>query len=338
MKKIDFEAHFYTEAYIQALYNNRDYPCLAEDKQLNLTRLWYNAKIGQPFAAPLLHKLINLDQDRLKIMDSVGIDIQVLSLSAPGIEQLDSKTGIDQAAASNDFLAELISKHPDRFMGYAALATKKPKQAAAELERAVKELGLIGWNTHSNYGDSYLDDKKYLPILEMAEQLDVPVYIHPTVSAISQLADYGFALAGAPFGFGIETALCLMRMIYAGVFDKLPKLKIILGHLGEGLPFIFKRIDWAFERPFNPAARPDIAKKPSDYLKENVFITTSGNHYQPAFKCALEAMGIDRILFGSDYPYEDSKECNDFIEGLPLSSADREKLYYRNAERFGIVL
>ena len=337
MKRIDLEAHFYTESYLNALSENKGYPRFTDLREKS-RRLWYSADVEQPFADPLLNDLLNHGEGRIKQMDEAGVDIQILSLSAPGIEQLDAETGTALAKESNDYLAEVISRFPDRFMGYAALATKNPDKAADELERAVKELGFKGWNTHSNYGDSYLDAKEYWPILEKAEKLGVPVYLHPTIPAIPQARTYGFALAGAPFGFGMETALCLMRLIYSGVFDKFPGLKIILGHLGEGFPFILKRIDWAYVRPFDPDARPKLDRKPSEYLKDNVFVTTSGNYYKPAFMCAYEAMGIDRILLGTDYPYEGPEECMGFIEGLSLSKEEKDKIYWQNAVHLGVTM
>ena len=221
-------------------------------------------------------------------------------------------------------------------MGYAALAPKAPEEAADELERAVKELGFIGWNTHSNYGDSYLDDERYNVILERAEKLNAPIYLHPTVPAVSQVRGYGFALAGAPFGFGMETAMAMMRLIMGGVFDRYPGLKIILGHLGETLPFLLKRIDWAYVKPFDPSLRPSLSKKPSEFFKSNVFVTTSGNYYEPAFKCTLEALGIERILLGTDYPYEDIKECMDFLQNLPITEKEKEKIYGINLRQLGI--
>lgn len=337
MQKIDFEAHFYTPEYLDAMYHNKGYPRFADDEKARGRRLWYNSEVGQPFADFLLSALMNLGEERLKRMDTCGIDVQVLSLSAPGLEQLDTARGAALAKKSNNALSEVIKRYPDRFMGYAALAPGNPEEAADELERCVQELGFKGWNTHSNYGDTYLDDKKYLPILERAEKLNVPIYLHPTVPAIPQVRSYGFALAGAAFGFGIETALCLMRLIFSGVFDRYPNLKIILGHLGEVLPFILKRVDWAYVRPFDPAARPTLSKKPSEYLKNNVFVTTSGNYFQPAFMCTYEALGIDRILLGTDYPYEDPEECIQFLEGLPLSQEDKDKIYRINAGQLGIM-
>lgn len=338
MKKIDFEAHFYTPAYIKTMYQNKGYPRFADDEETKCRRLWYNADVGQPFADFLQHDLQNLGEERIKKMDSYGVDVQVLSLSAPGLEQLDPEVGVALARSANDALSEAIKKFPDRFMGYAALAPKNTDRAADELERSVKELGFKGWNTHSNYGDSYLDDEKYWPILEKAEKLGVPIYIHPTVPAIPQVRGYGFALAGAAFGFGLETALCMMRLIYCGVFDRYPNLKIILGHLGEGLPFLLRRIDWAYIRPFHPRARPNLAKKPSEYFKSNVFVTTSGNYFTPAFMCTYEALGIDKILLGTDYPYEDPDECLQFLEGLPLSREEKDKIYFINAGQLGITV
>jgi len=163
----------------------------------------------------------------------------------------------------------------------------------------------------------------------------VPIYIHPTVPAIPQARTYGFALAGAPFGFGMETALCMMRLIFSGAFDRFPRLKVIVGHLGEVLPFLTRRIDWAYLRPFPPTFRT-LPRSPSEYLKNHVFVTTSGNYYKPAFMCTLEALGIDKILLGTDYPYDDPRECHDFMGTLPLSEGDKEKIFFRNAKQLGI--
>jgi predicted TIM-barrel fold metal-dependent hydrolase len=338
MKRIDLEAHFTTKELIKALYENKDYPRYADDPVTKSRRLWYAADTGEPIGDPLLNKLLDLDESRLKIMDAAGISVQALSLTTPGVERLEPTTGAALAKSANDLLSKTIQKHPDRFIGFAALSPKDPKKAADELERAVKDLGFKGWKTHSNYGDSYLDEKRYWPILEKAEKLNVPVFLHPTVPAIPQIRTYGFALGGSAFGFAIETALCMMRLIYSGVFDKYPGLKIILGHLGEGLPFLIQRIDFAYDRPwFDPDARPKLAKKPSHYLRENVYVTTSGNYFKGAFMCTYEAVGIDRILLSTDYPYEDLDECIQFIEGLPITQGEREKIYSLNAQRIGIV-
>ena len=306
MKKIDFEAHFVTEEWVDALYKNKGYPRLVEDKAVKTRRMYFTADAAEPFSDVLLGNLRDVGEKRLKSMDEASVDVQVLTLTAPGVESLEPEMGTALAKSSNDKLAEIIQKYPDRFSGYAALAPKKPQESARELERAINELGLKGWKTHSNYGDSYLDEKIYWPILAKVEELDVPIYLHPTAPIIPQLGTYGFALAGAPFGFGVETSMAMMRLVLSGVFDAFPNLKVILGHLGEGLPFILQRIDFPYVRPHfktDPGARPELKKKPSDYLKHNMFITTSGNYLEPAFMCAKEAMGIERILLGTDFPY-----------------------------------
>ena len=336
MKTIDFEAHFVTIPWIDALYENKGYPRLVEDKTAKTRRMYFTAEACEPFSDVLLKNLLHVGEKRLAMMDEVGIDMQVLSLTAPGVESLDPELGTTLARDTNDELAEIIAKYPGRFGGYAALAPKRPDEAALELERAVKELGLKGWKTHSNYGDSYIDEKRYWPVLAKAAELEVPIYLHPTVPMISQLRTYGFALAGAPFGFGVETSMTMMRLILSGVFDAFPHLKIILGHLGEGLPFVSQRIDFPYVRPHfksDPGNVPELKRKPSDYLKENMFMTTSGNYLEPAFMCAKAAMGVERILLGTDYPYEDSGECMDFLRGLPLREKERNAIYRENAAK-----
>lgn len=339
MKKIDFEVHFATQEWIDALYANKTYPRIEENKAEKTRRLYFTETAGEPFSDVLLGRLLDTGANRLKDMDDACIDMQVLSLTAPGVEQFEIKTAAKLAQQANDALADVIQQKPDRFAGFAALPAKDPDASVKELERAVKELGLIGWKTHSNYGDAYLDDKRFWPILAKAEELDVPIYLHPTAPMITQLQTYGFALAGAPFGFGVETSMAMMRLILSGVFDAFPKLKIILGHLGEGLPFILQRIDFPYVRPHfknDPGARPELGKKPSEYILNNMFVTTSGNYLPPAFMCTREALGIDRILLATDYPYEDAGECMDFLESLSLEQNEKEKVYYKNAAMFGV--
>jgi predicted TIM-barrel fold metal-dependent hydrolase len=337
MKTIDFETHFVTKDFVQALEGNRGFPRYIFDGQTGHRRLHYTDDVGEPLGDALLSKLLDTGSQRLESMDAARIDVQVLSLTSPGVEQFEPAKGTVLARKCNDQLAEVMQDHPDRFVGLAALAPNDPEAAADELERAVEELGLKGWKTHSNYGGTYLDEQTYWPILERAEQLDVPIYLHPTIPAMPQLRTYGFALAGAPFGFGMETSMCMMRLVFSGVFDRYPGLRFILGHLGEGLPFLMQRIDFAYVRPwFDPDARPDLMRKPSDYLRENMFVTTSGNYLPAAFLCTQQVMGIDRILLATDYPYEDSGECMRFLEGLPITPEDREKIYHRNADQFGI--
>ena len=338
MKKIDFEAHFVTDEWVTEMFGNRGYPRYVRDEKTAQCRVQWSPDDVEPIGDILLNKLLDLGEGRLKVMDDNGVDLQVLSLTIPGVELMDASTGTALARNVNDALADVVRKYPDRFLGFAALAPQSPEEAADELERAVKELDLKGWKTHSNYGENYLDEKRYWPIFERAEKLDVPIYLHPSFPTIPQLkTDYGWALSGAPFGFGIETAICMMRLVLSGVFDRYPGLKVILGHLGEGLPFLLARIDYPYVIPwFDPNARPELNKKPSDYFKNNVFVTTSGNYYEPAFMCTYQALGIDRILLGTDYPYEDPDECIRFLEGLSIPKEEKDKIYYGNAYQLGI--
>ena len=338
MKKIDFEAHFATEEWIDALYKNQGYPRLVEDKAAQTRRMYFTANACEPFTDVLLGNLLDVGDKRLKSMDAARVDMQVLSLTAPGVESLDPELGEPLAKSANNALAEIIRLHPERFSGYAALAPKRPEQAARELERSVKELGLKGWKTHSNYRDSFIDEKPYWPILAKAEELGVPIYLHPTATIIPQLQTYGFALAGTAFGFGVETAMAMVRLVLSGAFDAFPRLKVILGHLGEGLPFILQRIDFPFTRPHfkkDSGFLPALKNMPSHYLKNNMFVTTSGNYLEPAFICTCKAMGIDRVLLGTDHPYEDMGECIAFVESVPLSKEDKEKIYGLNARSVG---
>jgi predicted TIM-barrel fold metal-dependent hydrolase len=337
MKRIDFEAHFLTEGFIDVLRQNKEYPRYTEDKKTKDRYLSYADEVALKLVDRIRDRLLDLDRGRLKNMDAAGIDIQVLSITAPGFEHFEPSLATKMAKETNDLLAEVIRKHPDRYMGFAALAPQNPEGAVDELERAVKNLGFIGWNTHSNYAGTYLDDKRYWPILGKAEELDVIIYLHPTIPAIPQLFKYGFALAGAPFGFGFEAAMCMIRLILSGVFDRYPRLKIMLGHYGEALPFLLTRLDWAYERPSDLTNRPKLDKKPSEYLKENVFVTTSGNFFEPAFMCTLQALGIDRIFLGTDYPYEEMTESVQFLDGLPISSEERAMIYQLNANKIGIT-
>ncbi len=330
VRKVDVEAHFFTNEYVKALYTNKGYP--RYDGQAGTRRLWFTSDSYEPHGDFLFNKLLDLEDGRLKDMDTTGIDVQVLSLSSPGLEQLDASVGVALAKSCNDELSKVVKNHPDRFIGLAALAPKRPSEAADELQRAVKDLGLRGWKTQSNYGDSYLDAKKYWPILSMAEKLDVPIFLHPVIPAIDELRTYGYALAGPPFGFGFETAMCMMRLMVSGVLDKYPKLKIILGHLGEGMPFNLSRMDFMHLRPWLVGVSKSM-KKPSEYFKNNIWVNTSGNFHQPAVTCTYQALGADRMLFGADYPYEDMTKAVQNIEESLISEEDKEKIYYINSKK-----
>ena len=341
MQKIDFETHFATQGWVDALFENKGYPRFERDPETASLRLVYHPAAREPFGEALVEKLLDLDDMRLRLMDEAGVDTAMLSLVAPGMEQFDTAKGVKLAHEANDVLAAAIDRHPGRYGGFAALAIKDVDESVKELERAVRELGFKGWKTHASYGDShpvlggtYLDDKRYWPILAKAEELNALVYLHPTVPSIPDFWTYGIALAGPPFGFGIVTELAMVRLVLSGAFDAFPKLKVALGHYGEGLPFIMERIDWAYDRPHvktDKGALMPLKRKPSDYLHDNMVVSTSGNYLPAAFRCTREALGMDKILLGTDYPFENMMEAMGFLEGLGLSTGERDMLYGGNA-------
>jgi predicted TIM-barrel fold metal-dependent hydrolase len=339
MKTVDFENHFGTPEWVAALTDNPGYPRLERSAEGNL-RLCYRAETKEPFSDALLGKLLDIGEGRIAVMDAAGIDVAVLSLVAPGAEHFDPALGTEVARTANDRLAEAVGRYPDRFRGYAALAPKDPDAAVKELERAVRELGMQGWKTHCNYGDSYLDEKQYWPLLAKAEELGVPIYLHPTVPMIKEFWTYGISLAGPSFGFGMEVALVAMRLIVSGAFDAFPNLKVILGHYGEGLPFLLHRIDWLHNRPHareDKGAVVPLERKPSEYLRDNFMVTTSGNYLEAAFRCTKDALGMGNIMLGTDHPFDNPKECFAFLDSLGLSEDDRFALYQGNAAGVGIV-
>jgi uncharacterized protein len=337
VKTLDFENHFITQGWVDALLANEGYPRLTHDAAAGKWRLYYQADAFEPFG--VIDRLLDLGEGRLAMMDAAGVDVAVLSLTAPGCEQLPPDVGIRVARETNDEVAAAVAAHPDRFLGYAAVYPKDVDGAVDELERAVRELGLRGWKTHSNFGDSFLDEKRYWPILGKAEELGVPVYLHPAAPMIPELRTYGLALAGAAFGFGVETATAMVRLILSGALDEFPRLQVILGHYGEALPFIMQRIDHPFVRPYikaDGAAVPDLKHPPSHYLRHNMWVSTSGNYLPAAFECTKAALGMDRIVLGTDHPYEEMQECMDFLHSLALDEADATMLFRQNGAALGV--
>lgn len=335
MRVIDLEAHFYTEEYLKYLRSRKDMPY--EEVVENGYRLWMSDGLWAPRSLKLEEKLLDLGEGRIAEMDEAGVDIQVLSLCIPGCDNFEPADGIAMARQTNDELAEAINKYPDRYVGLAAVAPQDPEGSAKELERAVTKLGMKGAKLNSHAKGEYLDNEKFWPVFEAAESLDVPIYLHPSWPApaiVDGFADYGFPLAGPPFGFGAETSLHTMRLLYSGVFDRYPGLKIVLGHMGEGIPFWLYRMDFYWLKPWvAPELKPKTKNKPSYYINKNFLFTSSGMHYLPAFICAHMAVGGDLIAFGADHPFETSKESLESLGILPICEADKEKFYHGNAEK-----
>jgi 5-carboxyvanillate decarboxylase len=288
-------------------------------------------------AVQVMSRMTDLGEIRLRDMDDSGIAKQILSLTSPGVQIFDAGTAISLAELTNDYAAEAIRKHPDRFAGLAAIAPQHPAAAAKELERGVRQLGLRGAIVNSHTRGEYLDDSKFWPIFEAAEALGVPVYLHPNTPPPAMIRPFlERGLDGAIFGFAVETALHMLRIIVAGVFDRFPNLQIILGHLGEGLPYWLFRIDF-MHRAMVAANRYESVKKlnrkPSEYLKQNVYVTTSGMAWEPPILYAQSVLGVDRVLYAMDYPYQFVPEEVNVTDSLPISEADKMKLYQMNAER-----
>ncbi|MFC1942051.1 amidohydrolase family protein [Chloroflexota bacterium] len=335
MKKIDTEAHFYTQEYQDYLFSRKETP--REEIYKGYVRLWYEPHIWEPHGLEIEDSLLDLGEGRLGKMDNAGIDMQVVSLSTPGCEQFSADKGMYFSKKTNEELSKAVNNHPDRFIGLAALAPQSPEEAARELERAVNELGLKGAKINSHVSGSYLDDKRYWPIFQAAESLDVPIFLHPNTpnpSMIKPYEDYGFALAGPAWGFGAEAALHTMRLIYSGVFDEYPNLKVKLGHLGEGLIFWIYRIDFSFRKPWMAdEVRPAIKRLPSEYIRNNFFVNNSGMYSVPAFMSVFQELGADHMMFAADYPYENSEEAARFIENVPISNIDKETIQHSVAEK-----
>ena len=294
-----------------------------------------------PRATDIRRKLVDLGPERLRDMDGCGIARQIVSLTAPGVQVLPAATAVSVAASANDQLAEAVGRHPDRFTALAAMAPQDPGRAAAEIERAVKSLGFRGVILNSHTHGEYFDDPKFWEIFEAAEQLDVPVYLHPNTPSpglIGPLLESG--LDGAIYGFGVETGLHLLRIIVSGAFDRFPGLRIVVGHLGEALPFWLFRLDFMHAAMVKAGRHPGIRplkKRPSEYLRENVWITTSGMAWEPAIMFVRSVIGADRVMYAMDYPYQFVPEEVRVTDELPVSDAEKRAFYQGIAESvFGL--
>ena len=284
-----------------------------------------------PAIAERLNDLTGL---RIREMDAAGIDMQVLSHANPGLQKLDAATAVRLARIANDRLAETVRAHPTRFAAFAAIPTPDPKAAADELERAVTKLGFKGALINGLTNGVFFDDRRFWPICERAAALDVPLYLHPSnphpavVDAYYQdyVQDWPMILRAA-WGFTVETATLGVRMVLSGVFDAYPKLKVILGHLGEGIPFLLWRIDAGFRReaPGRRAFR--------DIFCEHFYITTSGFFSNPALLLCVQELGVDRIMFSVDYPFVLNPPGTDWLPTIPLCAEDHAKIAGGNATR-----
>jgi len=336
MKVIDLEQHFETPLWVEALKKNPGYRRFDEEKGLGYWEdSWIpNTKTGAN------EKLLDLGENRLRLMDECGIDYAQLSLTAPGSESFDVETSKAVSEDANNTAAAAIQKYPDRFGAFMTLAPKDPEWALKEIDRCL-EMGLWGWHTHSNYGDAYLDEKRFWPILKRCEELDMPIYLHPASTTAKELRTFGICLAAPTFGFGVDTQYCFLRMIHRGVFDAFPNLKIILGHFGETFPFTVDRINAAYRQGYGMPVLEiggGYDHEPGYYVMKNLWTTSSGNYLKEALFCTRDVLGVDRVIMGTDYPYEIMHLGVDMMtKDVPLPEKEKEAYLYENAKALGFA-
>jgi predicted TIM-barrel fold metal-dependent hydrolase len=293
--------------------------------------VWTTSMAPESFTA----KLVDVGEQRLRVMDEAGVDMQVLSVVAPGSQQVPVERATDLSRAINDHCAEVVAAQPLRFNALATLPTQDPGAAIAEASRAITQLGFCGVVINGHTKGRFLDAPEFDELLGAIEDLDVPIYLHPTYPP-PQVAEVYFgglpeptgrALATAAWGWHAETGLHILRLAATGVFDRHPKLQLVVGHMGENLPFSLMRADSMLTR-----ADPD-SRSVAQIVREHVHITICGYTTIPPLLCALQVFGADRIMFSTDYPFGDPVQHAKFLAEAPIAPADRDKIAYRNAQQ-----
>lgn len=316
MRTITLEEHFSTPEFLEAM---------AEVRQGDpVNALWRANR----------EKLFDMGQDRIADMDAAGIDMQVVSLSG-SLDKLNPASATALARDTNDKLAEGVRAHPDRFAAFAVLPLQEPAKAALEFERCVQKLGFKGALVNGTADGHFLDDPRFSPLFETAQALDVPIYLHPGLppEEVTKIyysglpPDAGFVLSTPAWGWHVETGMHCLRLIVSGVFDRSPRLKVIIGHMGEALPFYIARSDQFLGRVTH------LQRRVSEYFREHFYITTSGCFTLPPFECALQVVGPDHMLFSVDYPYDTNVAGRAFLNSLAVSAEDLAKISHGNAER-----
>jgi 2,3-dihydroxybenzoate decarboxylase len=319
MKIIALEEGFYTKSAVKL---NVNAPAWAKYTMKTSTEI-----IGQDVDDANL----DLGEGRIAAMDEAGVDIQVLSFSFAQLP--DAKTSIRIMSEANDEAAKAISNYPSRFRAFASLPLADPGEAVKEFERALTKLGFVGGFVCGSINGEFLDNEKYWPVLECAQAHNAPIYLHPLFPLPSVMQTYFKGreeLGGPEWGFMIDASCHFMRLLTAGIFDRFPKLTIILGHLGESIPYNLDRIN---NRLAAYAKAAKLKKEPADYVRQNMVVTTSGNFSTPSLMCALGTIGLDNILFSVDWPNESHKVAVDFLKHIPVDKPDLEKIAYKNAVR-----
>ncbi|WP_437773634.1 amidohydrolase family protein [Arthrobacter sp. KNU40] len=288
-------------------------------------------------ASALSARIVEAGPNRLAAMDAAGVDVQILSLTCPGVQILKTDIARTLAVEANNILKESVDAYPDRFYGLTAIAPQDPEHAAQEIRRGHDNLGFKGVIINSHTQGEYLDDKKFWPIFEAAESLNTPIYLHPNTPSPQMIQPYvESGLDGAVFGFAAETGLHLLRIITSGVFDRFPNLKIVVGHLGEALPYWMWRIDFMHATSVKSrryeAIKP-LKMRPSDYLKRNIWFTTSGMPWAPAVEFVRDVVGTERVMFAWDYPYQWDPQEVAALDALPWSIEEKKEFFQGAAEQ-----
>ena len=288
-------------------------------------------------AQHIMRCLQDLDQIRIAHMDEAGIDHQVLAMTAPGVQIMDKATAVSFARVANDQLADAVRRHPTRFTGMISVPVQDPQEAAKEIERGVTKLGMHSVVINSHTHGEYLSDPKFWDIFAAAEQHGTPIYLHPNSLPRNMLEPFQeCGLDGAIYGFGVETGLHALRIITAGVFDRFPKLQMIIGHMGEALPFWSYRLDYMHRATVNSKRYPSmgpVKRKPSEYLRENFHITNSGVASEAAIKFTQDLVGVDRVLYAMDYPYQYAVDEVRILDAMNMSDDVKMKFFQTNAEQ-----
>lgn len=314
MRTITLEEHFVTPGFLEATgaYGN-----------------------GAPAFQAIQQKLLDLGEARIADMDEAGVDLQLLSLAATGMDELEAATATPLLCDVNDELAAAIQAHPKRFAGLATLAMNDPGSAAKELERCIETLGFKGLILDGTVGGEFMDQPKFLPVFEAANALKVPIYLHPApppkaakdiyFSGLPAEAAHLLSIAG--WGWHAENGLHTLRLIVSGLFDRFPDLQVVIGHMGEGVPYALARSSSVLS-----AATKHLQRSVAEYFHHNFHVTTSGYFTLPPFQCALEVVGIDRLMYSVDYPFSPNTRGRDFLNTLNLADTDFAKLTHGNAE------
>jgi 2,3-dihydroxybenzoate decarboxylase len=288
------------------------------------------AGVDPQVASGLLARLKDFGDKRLQAMDDAGIARSVLSIAGPGVQnERDTATARRRAAEANDFLAREVQQRPDRYSGFGHLPMQDARAAADELERCIGELKFCGVMINGHTSGQYLDHPSLHPFWERAEALEATIYIHPTdpIAPSSALAGVE-GLRRATWEWGFETGSHALRLVFSGLFDRFPRARVALGHLGETLPFLLWRFDSRAK-----LYGVKLAKKPSDYIRQNIVVTTSGMCATEPLDCTIAALGKDRVMFAADYPFEQAAEAGEFLDQTPLPEPVREDIAFRNAMR-----